>query len=200
MRFDSIAGSIGEARVKTARQRWQSLTLELGVREDNEHVGSGLGGNNAQLLTLLTYRHRLTNTNKMTIDPVDGWVRWGEGWLMGNGKKVLRQELDTILPVPKTATVDEVQCGKWFSLGPQLNNLHTLLFACKMCSDLASELDKGIESNVKPVGLALRSFPPEMILFSVRRYIQIERLVRHNLDEHPAWSKTLSNINKAVDN
>lgn len=200
MRFDSIAGSIGEARAKTAQQRWQQITLELGTREDNYHVGSGIGGNNAQLFALLTYRHRLTDSDKLTIDPNDGWCRWGEKWLMGNGKKVLRQELDTILPIPKSTPVDAVRNGMAFPLGQNTANLDILLYACKLCAGLSAELDKGDTTNIRATAMALSGFSYEVILYSVRRYIQIERLVKFNLDEQPDWAKILGRINKSVDN
>lgn len=200
MKFDSIAGSIDQDRAKAAQQRWQSITLELGTREDNYHVGSGIGGNNAQLFTLLTYRHRLTDNDKLTIDTNNGWVRWGERWLMGNGKKVLRQELDTILPIPKSTPVDSIRNGVVFALGPNIANLDLMIYACRLCAQLAAELDKNDTTNVRATAIALKGFPFEVFLYSVRRYIQIERLVKFDLDEHPDWSKLLFRINKNVDN
>jgi len=39
----------------------------------------------------------------------------------------------------------------------------------------------------------------ENVLVAVRSQIQIDRLVRFNLDEHPDWEQVLNKINKQVD-
>jgi hypothetical protein len=43
-------------RIEEAEKALSRLKLELGVRHDNEHVGSGLGGNSSELFFLLTHR------------------------------------------------------------------------------------------------------------------------------------------------
>jgi len=63
---------------------------------------------------------------------------------------------------------------------------------------LSAHLDRGDTSLVQPMGAALDSFPMEIILMSVRKYVQIDRLVRFDLDEDPVFSKMLYRINKVA--
>lgn len=151
MKFDQVATSIGKVARAAALKKFQGLTLELGVREDNEHVGSGLGGNNAQLFGLMSLRHELVSDPNLTIEYDHGRVRWGYEWLDSTKRKTLRYELDAKLPVPKTATMDDVRKDPRFAYGPNVANLDLLLFACQLCADLSKDLDNGI--------LAVSPFP-----------------------------------------
>jgi len=76
--------------------------------------------------------------------------------------------------------------------------------ACMIaCSRLASELDRveGMElpTSVKHMGKFLNKVSHENVLVAVRSQVQIERLVKFNLDEHPDWAQVLGRINKEVD-
>lgn len=76
--------------------------------------------------------------------------------------------------------------------------------ACMIaCSRLASELDQieGTElpPSVKHMGKFLNKVSYENVLVAVRSQVQIERLVKFNLDEHPDWAQVLGRINKEVD-
>ena len=71
--------------------------------------------------------------------------------------------------------------------------------ASLMTIKLAGDLDSGDTRLVTAIGRALEHFDMEIILITVRCNIQIERLVKFNLDEHIAWADLLNNINKAVD-
>jgi hypothetical protein len=78
------------------------------------------------------------------------------------------------------------------------------LVACMItCARLANQLDQATENeqpvSVKYVGKFLQKVAPENVLVSVRSQIQIDRLVKHGLDEHEAWSDVLNKINKQVD-
>jgi len=77
------------------------------------------------------------------------------------------------------------------------------LVACMIvCARLAAQLDgsdgKKLPNSVQHVGKFLTNVAHENVLVSVRSQIQIERLVKHSLDEAPHWKDVLSKINKAV--
>jgi len=199
MNFDSIDASIDLKSQITSKQKLHWLSLELGVREDNEHVGSGLGGNNSQLLALMSFHHELVNDSSIKIKIDRGLMRWGKRWFERASKKEIRSEVDALIPVPKYTPQDTILNDPRYSLGPNASTWKVLLFAENICKQLASELDKGDTSSVQAVAFALAGFPMETILMAVRKHIQIERLVRHNLDEHPDFGKLLSRINKTVD-
>ncbi len=88
--------------------------------------------------------------------------------------------------------------GETYSFDKNLSNVDKLILACVMCQDLARDLDNGITKKVQYIGSALYEFPTEIILLSIRRHIQIDRLVRHNLDEDPVFVKTLDKVTKRV--
>jgi hypothetical protein len=77
------------------------------------------------------------------------------------------------------------------------------LVACMIiCARFANQLDqseKELPPSVKFVGKFLNKVSHENVLVAVRSQIQIERLVKHSLDEAPEWSQVLSRINKEVD-
>lgn len=78
------------------------------------------------------------------------------------------------------------------------------LVACMItCARLATQLDNSspdeVPATVKHVGKFLQKVSYENVLVAVRSQIQIDRLVKFNLDEHPDWEQVLSKINKQVD-
>ncbi len=198
MIFDTIDKSIPVNLQSLAKQRLQWLSLELSVREDNQHIGTGIGGNNSQLLALMSFHHELVN-NSIPIETDRGLMRWGSSWLERASRKDIRARLDIEVPIPKYTPLDKITNDPKYSLGPNVASWRVLFFAEGLCQKLARELDNGDESNVQVTAYALAGFPMEVILMAVRKHIQIERLVRHNLDEHPDFGTILTKINKTVD-
>ena len=90
--------------------------------------------------------------------------------------------------------------GKYATLEPTKK-----LVACMItCARLATQLDQVKESDelpvsIKHVGKFLHKVSYENVLVAVRSQVQIERMVKFNLDEHPDWANVLSKINKQVD-
>ena len=200
MKFDTIDKSISPASQADAQKKLQWLSLELGVREDNQHVGTGLGGNNGQLVALMSFHHELIKDDTLTMEPERGLMRWGSSWFGQASRKAVRYEVDAKVPIAKYTPLDQVINDPRYSLGPNISSWNVMFYAENICKKLADELDRGDESNVQATAFALIGFPMETILMSVRKHIQIERLVRHNLDEHPDFEKVLRTINKTVDN
>lgn len=105
-----------------------------------------------------------------------------------------------LLPMIEDIYVGKDVSGKYGSLEPGKK-----LVACMIiCARLATQLDKVEDINelppsVKHVGKFLHKVSHENVLAAVRSQVQIERLVRFNLDEHPDWALVLSRINKEVD-
>ncbi len=70
------------------------------------------------------------------------------------------------------------------------------------CARLAAQLDQvenELPPSVKHMGKFLNKVSHENVLVAVRSQVQIERLVKFNLDEHPDWAQVLGRINKEVD-
>lgn len=200
MKFDTFDKALNPKEKELAEKKFNWLTLELGVREDNQHIGSGLGGNNAQLFALMSFHNELVNDASTKIKIDRGLIQWGSDWFLSAGRKLIRHELDAVLPIQKYTPLETILNDQRFSLGPNVSRWTVLLYAFDLCKKLADELDRGDTSNVQVTALSLYGFPMETVLLSVRRFIQIERLVRFNLDEHPDFGKILSKINREVDN
>lgn len=100
--------------------------------------------------------------------------------------------------------IEQVYQGK--DVSHDYNKLEpTKKLVCCMitCARLANQLDqandKTIPEAVKNVGRFLSKVSYENVLVAVRSQIQIDRIVKFNLDEHADWSEVLNNINKQVD-
>ena len=225
MNFSHIDTRLNHQQAKDATQQFNSIITELGIRTDNEHVGSGLGGNNFQLLVLLNLKHTLVKRD-ITIKATDSGVAWSAEWLIKSSRKDIRRELDKAfsdikekhkylaIALESLAYASNMRAvvlqhptdfpelvkaleGKTYELA-QLSYLEQMILACVLCQDLSYRLDRGDCSTVHAIGSALYDFPPEMILLAIRRYIQIERLVKFSLDEDPVFWKTLKKVNDVV--
>ena len=86
------------------------------------------------------------------------------------------------------------------------------LVACMIvCTRLANHLDqiqierlkpdqiqKLLPRSVEHIGRFLHEVTHENVLVAVRSQVQIERLCKFNLDEHPDWADVLNRINKDI--
>ncbi len=225
MNFSHIDTRLNHQQAKDATQRFTSIITELGIRKDNEHVGSGLGGNNFQLLVLLNLKHTLVKRN-ITIKATDGGIAWSAEWLTKTSLRDIRKELDkafadikeqhkylaiALEPLANSFNMRAVVLqhrsdfpelvkaleGKTYTLAT-LSYLEQMILACVLCQDVSCRLDNGDTSTMQAIGSALYDFPTEIILLSIRRFIQIERLVRYNMDEDPVFMKTLNKVNNVV--
>ena len=100
--------------------------------------------------------------------------------------------------------IEDVYQGKDVSARYNVLEPTKKLVACMItCARLATQLDQADENDtptsVKHVGKFLQRVSYENVLVAVRSQIQIERLVKFNLDEHPDWEQVLNKINKQVD-
>lgn len=100
--------------------------------------------------------------------------------------------------------IEDVYQGK--DVSTRYNTLEPTkkLVACMItCARLATQLDQSSENEpppaIKHVGKFLQKVSYENVLVAVRSQIQIDRLVKFNLDEHPEWEQVLNKINKSVD-
>jgi len=100
--------------------------------------------------------------------------------------------------------IEDVYQGKDVSARYNVLEPTKKLVACMIaCARLATQLDQADENDtptsVKHVGKFLQRVSYENVLVAVRSQIQIGRLVKFNLDEHPDWEQVLNKINKQVD-
>jgi hypothetical protein len=230
VKFNHIDKRLSHFLVKDCQDKFHWLTTELGVRETNEHVGTGLGGNNFQLLVLMDLGHILTARpgRSLSFSPIHGRVIWGADWLRNTPRIQIRYKLDEVFAsiaesfkykalayqalcfsnnIRSTLNTYKDQfpqltaclAGKLFRFDAHLSNVERLIQAFVMCQELAADLDNNNLSRIQTIGAALYEFPSETILLSVRRYIGISRLVKHNLDEDPIFNKCLRKVTKLVD-
>jgi hypothetical protein len=78
------------------------------------------------------------------------------------------------------------------------------LIACMIaCARLSSHLDQAEEGALPPALKLMGNFfqyvSHENVLAAVRSQVTVERIVKFDLDEGPAWKEIMKEINKAVD-
>lgn len=229
MKFDYISPRIKGDLPSICQEKFNRLLLEMGTRPDNRHVGSGMGGNPAQLTVLMDMRHILGGDlyDSIRFYPDNHEVIWGYRWFQDKSIRTVREELNNQFAIVAKANyagraVDLARViaspnirgfilnnkesfpEVWQVLlgNPQVESLSVLdqtLLAHAECQALAFDLDRGVQHNVVNVGQLLTKLCPEAVLLAVRSQIQIERIVKFNLDEHPVWSCVLNKINKSLD-
>jgi len=216
---------------KLAAKKFTQLITELAIRDTNYHCGSGLGGNNFQLLVLMALEHNIGHTNELIdlyrYDNEHTILIWDTAWLINTPMTDIRKKLDEVYPsieeskkymalaFESLASSNNLLItvykhadqfpklfgqlnGDRFTIDPALSNIDLLIHASVLCQELATCLDNKDMSMTKKIGYALHKLPVEMVLLSVRRYIGIERLVEHNLDEEPVFSKALNRVARLV--
>jgi hypothetical protein len=103
MKLSTGEHAFDHSMVKSAQRRFGGLLVELGVRKNNEFIGSGLGGNNFQLLCLFGMVHELSPDTNVSISfsSVENTMYWGAEWLIRSSRYDLRKELDKIFSTIK---------------------------------------------------------------------------------------------------
>lgn len=98
MKFKTISDKVSAKQASVAIEKFSWLTTELGVRETNEHVGTGMGGNNFQLVVLMGMEHKLSSSSKKNIEPEKDRVVWGVDWLCSASRREIRNKLNEVFP------------------------------------------------------------------------------------------------------
>src|ERR1700686_571795 len=99
MNFFKIDPSLSNKQKQLSQNKFDALILELGVRHNNQHVGSGLGGNNFQLLVLMALSHRLVKSSNIELSINDRGIIWGDQFLLSTDMSDIRHKLDIMFPV-----------------------------------------------------------------------------------------------------
>jgi hypothetical protein len=237
MKFDHISPAISSDEISRASRRASAIILELGIRENNEHVGSGLGGNNYQMLVMVQMQHHLVISDvPLALSANKNAMYWGMNAFLNLSLRDLRAEIDKVFksignefkimsnvlnanvsnpidyidsligstPGQDILTmVNNIMVGEKVDLY-NLSYSNQIMIATLLCYKLANSLDHTGEDPrrrdvyIDNVGMALKDVEPEVFLITVRKCIQIDRIVRHNLDEHPSWSDTFAKITRMV--
>lgn len=103
-----------------------------------------------------------------------------------------------LLPMVEDIYAGRDVAAKYNSLEPS-KKLIGCMIACARFAALLDQVEGDLPPSVKSVGKFLNKVSHENVLVAVRSQIQIERLVKYNLDEHPDWAQVLGRINKEVD-
>ncbi|NDB84360.1 MAG: hypothetical protein EB127_16885 [Alphaproteobacteria bacterium] len=99
--------------------------------------------------------------------------------------------------------VDRIYEGK--DVSAEFNKLEPtkrLVGSMIACARLANQLDshKGdkLPKSVDYIGKFLKGISYENVLVAVRSQIQLERILKYSLDEHPEWEALINNMRKKV--
>ena len=223
MKFNRIYEQLTDQQIQSAENKFDGLLIELACRSDNQHVGTGMGGNLHQLITLLNMKHTL-DADHQDIEVCGGWIAWGSDLLLNASRKDIRAKLnqafENIAPVYQQPALDfqadslnnypinrsaanqqvlrSLEDGS-FQLDETLTNIERFQQARFICQELAARLDNNDTGLIDAAGRALRQFSDEINVAVVRKFIALDRVVNHSLDEYPVWDVVLSRLIKKVD-
>jgi hypothetical protein len=93
MNFNQVDSNLSNTEKKIAEEKFNRLIVDLGLREDNYYCGSYMGGNNFQLLALMSMDHNLTSS-KDTIEVNKDGISWGADYLINTNLRKIRRQLD----------------------------------------------------------------------------------------------------------
>ena len=93
MNFNQIDSNVSNTEKKLAENKFDRLFVDLGLKENNYMCGSMIGGNNFQLLALMSLTHNLTNGIN-TIEVSKNGISWGAKYLIGTNLIDIRKDLD----------------------------------------------------------------------------------------------------------
>jgi len=112
------------------------------------------------------------------------------------------EHYQNLLPMIEDVFLGKDVSSKYATLAPTKR----LVAAMIVCARLANQLDQLDATNsneqhpaIQNVGKFLKHVPYENVLVAVRSQIQIERIVRHGLDEHPEWMPILNTLKSKAD-
>lgn len=226
MKFDHISELLSAKEIANAKCEFDCIMTDLGVRHNNYHCGTGLGGDNLLLISMMSLKHSLISKH-IKVELHGNTVVWGAKWLAKADHKKIRTKLDKLfLSLPekdKYLAIVISDCNtsknmfrlvterkeqfpnlfkaiscKPYKFDKNLSSIEQLIFAFIACQDLSNRLDKQDYSTIQTTGSLLYDFSPEIILVSIRYYVGIERLVKYNLDEDPVFDKTLRKVTQHV--
>lgn len=190
-----------------AKQRYEELMLELATRRNNEHIGSGLGGNPAQYLTMLSLTPNFSaNKSEELFSVHDNSIEINVEKIQFVSRKEIRYALDKALTsdiINKYAAPELISFFESFN-EPMPSDAERLATSDKQRllikgSKLAIRMKELSESELKESGEIpsvsqlstefqqvyndLKSLDNWIILIAVRRFVGIETMVKYNLDE-----------------
>lgn len=194
--------------------RIDSILAEYALRSNNEHVGSGYGGNTLYF-GYIQNRESVITTEVENVDFTEGKILWNPEFL-SKSKSEIRKYLDNLIKdrIEKenfTFSLDALNVDDTIGgVDPErllrgeidLPNLAALnldnkLFLCmRVCASLAAHLDKeDANKYFEKFHDIISRFNIGVSLISIRTQIGIERLVHFNLDEDTVLGPYLMKMN-----
>ena len=199
------------------------LKIELATRQDNEHVGTGMGGNPAQLYYFMTHEVRTEHSpNKMTFVTQEGNTAIFH--LAQDAKmKEIREAFDKFwqtCPDKNNITQEQLMNPSFVrDLNSDSTEVHLLLLGLETANDLVTWLDRESEFDkqvsqffIKEYEATEEGFLTEMKLpldhfkkieakkEQLRKegkpYHHIKNPMRRVLNKHPVWGKRWEGISK----
>lgn len=126
---------------------------------------------------------------------VAGCIGKGVGLKYSNYYEHYRQLLPMIDDIFKGKDVSSV----YAPLEPTKKLVACMIACVRLANDLDQVKGKELPPSVGFVGKFLQKISYENILIAVRSQINVDRIVKFNLDEAPYWSDLLSSVSKYID-
>lgn len=203
----------------SAENKFRSLMLELGVRKNNEHIGSGMGGDPEVFLTLLALTTVFVSDNNAALFKIEGdTLNINSDKFIRSNLREIRKALTEVITSdikgqyvpPKLLTFlegkgDPVEFSALVLSPRQEQLLEGFILARRIRALVESEIPelnsvKTLEQCSSELQLSYKQvsqLPDWVVLMSFRTQIGIEFLVRYNLDE--LFADLLNRINAGVE-
>ena len=203
-----------------AKKKYEELMSELACRKNNEHIGSGLGGNPSQYLTMLALTPNFSSVNSENIfSIIDETISINIEKIASATRKSIRESLDSLLTqkvLDKYADPDLVRfisgenIQEALLLLPQKcfgKDQSDLLVAAKLASRMKELVELEMKENstvpinslspeLQKVYSDLRQLEAWQILSACRIFLGLETIVKFNLDE--IFDEMFVKINRAT--
>ena len=224
MLFDYSSPQVINSDLDKVCFSFKRLMANLAIRTDNNFCFSGEGGNNFQLLVFMCLKHALVPGNNPPQFVNDGII-WSTDWLVNNNDKVIRANIDDMFnDIPEhykylavmlnngndmRSVVSEYKAylpklsfalaGNVFKFDESFSKLERLIVACIVCCELSARLDAGDQSTVSSSLKTLHNMSADILIFAIRKYIGIDRLIKYDIDEHVDFNVIGNKVNKLAD-
>lgn len=169
------------------------VKIELTTRSDNTHTHSGIGGDPTELLFVLTHSlvAKKSADNKTSYEVADGniVVNVSENTSLKDLRLSLKEFISTH-PDKLEVTQDQMKDLEFLkNLKNQSKDLTTLINTIEVCQKLTNS--SYTDSDIAEFDNSMGDIPNYVVYFASRVIINLNTMVKYNLDEK---SKVLSTL------
>jgi hypothetical protein len=193
------------------KEKLQRIIFEYTLRPDNQHCGTGTGGNLEHYMFIAD--KKIVQSEKIESIKISGdELICNLTYIVNTSSKEVRDKLDEQIAAAIAEThfvspIRYVKEGSVYKVVADEIDLEKdslaarMAIAARKCADFSKQLEAGNLTDDVFTDLVayLSSVEIPVALFALRTQVGIERIVRFELDEHKVLGPFLQQINKQMD-